>query len=103
MNDVKSQFVLFLNAVSEMKVAYISEKYSNLDAPVMSYSEGRKYYKIINNENDRQNVWGFVSKENGDILKAASWAAPAKHARGNIFDDGLGMSNVGPYGPCYLK
>jgi hypothetical protein len=49
--------------------------------------EGRKYYKVI----DRNSVHSFICKEDmgrfkrGDILKAASWAAPAKNfARGNI-------------------
>lgn len=57
----------------------------------LSYTDGQKYIKII-----RENsVWGFVVKvaddkfKAGDILKAASWAAPAKNkARGNIFNDG---------------
>lgn len=50
--------------------------------------EGKKYIKIIT----RNSVWGFVVKEaegkfnRGDILKAASWAAPAKNfSRGNVF------------------
>jgi hypothetical protein len=38
----------------------------------------------------------------GDVLKAASYKKPAKHARGNIFDDDNGLKNVGPYGPAYL-
>lgn len=49
--------------------------------------EGRKYYKVI----ERNSVHSFICKEDmgrfkrGDILKAASWAAPAKNfARGNI-------------------
>ena len=49
--------------------------------------EGRKYYKVI----ERNSVHSFICKEDmgrfkrGDILKAASWNAPAKNfARGNI-------------------
>ena len=49
--------------------------------------EGRKYYKVI----ERNSVHSFICKEDmgrfkrGDILKAASWASPAKNfARGNI-------------------
>jgi hypothetical protein len=38
----------------------------------------------------------------GDILKAASWKAPAKHARGNVFDGNWGIGSVGVYGPAYL-
>ena len=53
---------------------------------------GRKFIKIIRDTS----VWGFVAKSDGihkgvpmkmgDVLKAASWRAPAKHTRGNIYD-----------------
>jgi hypothetical protein len=45
----------------------------------------------------------FVDIATGDVLKPASWAAPAKHARGNIFDEHNGLGSMGPYGPAYLK
>ena len=54
---------------------------------------GRKFIKIIRDTS----VWGFVAKadgthkgvpmKRGDVLKAAGWASPAKHTRGNIFDN----------------
>ena len=54
---------------------------------------GRKFIKIIRDNS----VWGFVAKADGthmgvpmkmgDVLKAASYNAPAKHTRGNIFDN----------------
>jgi hypothetical protein len=53
--------------------------------------------------------WGFISRvdgdlkgspiKKGDLLKAATWKAPAKHARGNITD---GTARYGVYGPEYL-
>lgn len=39
----------------------------------------------------------------GDIFKPASWKAPAKHARGNIFNQDNGLTRMGPNGPAYLK
>jgi len=33
-------------------------------------------------------------------LKAATWKAPAKHARGNIID---GTAQYSEYGPSYIK
>tara|TARA_B110000238_G_scaffold143741_1_gene155038 strand:- start:590 stop:733 length:144 start_codon:yes stop_codon:yes gene_type:complete len=36
----------------------------------------------------------------GDLLKPASWSAPAKHARGNILN---GSASYDSYGPNYLK
>ena len=53
---------------------------------------GKKYTKILQGNS----VWGFVANgdgvlkgipyKKGDVFKAAGWAAPAKWARGNIFD-----------------
>lgn len=45
----------------------------------------------------------FVDKTNGDVLKPASWKAPAKGARGNIFDADGGLGRMGPYGPAYNR
>ena len=59
----------------------------------ISLKPGRKFIKVIRDNS----VWGFVAKKDGehkglpmksgDVLKAAGWSAPAKHTRGNIFDD----------------
>ena len=70
-------------------------------------SEGKKYIKIIRNDNQRM-VWGFIVNSDsdqkfkrGDILKAAGWAAPARNkARGNVFED---LSWVRWTGPDYLR
>ena len=74
--------------------------------------EGRKYLKIIKDDG-QQMVWGFIVKEDeepkagshpfkaGDILKAASWAAPARNKpRGNIIQGDF--SWVRWTGPEYL-
>jgi hypothetical protein len=37
------------------------------------------------------------------VLKPAGWKTPAKHARGNIFDDRNGLKHMGMYGPAYLR
>lgn len=65
----------------------------------LSVKSGRKYIKLIHNHS----VWAFVNKENSDILKPASWAAPAKHARGNINDDFNGMGGITVHGPAYMR
>ena len=62
--------------------------------------EGSKYIKIVK----QGSVWGFIVKTDkdkkfrrGDILKAASWAAPARNkARGNILDGGYQINWTGP-------
>ena len=70
----------------------------------IEYSVGKKYIKIIT----RNSVWGFIVNTDsdkkfrkGDILKAVSWAAPARnHARGNILDGGYTIQWTGP---LYMK
>tara|TARA_Y100000992_G_scaffold120750_1_gene79112 strand:+ start:79 stop:456 length:378 start_codon:yes stop_codon:yes gene_type:complete len=72
----------------------------------LKINPGRKFDKII----EKNRVWGFVAKTDGilkgipyfkgDVFKAASWRAPAKHVRGSIFD-----TNTDWYswtGPNYL-
>lgn len=68
----------------------------------LSVEEGKKYIKIVSGGS----VWGFIVKatdskfKSGDILKAASWASPAKNAaRGNVFD-GYSIAWTGPH---YLR
>ena len=68
---------------------------------------GRKFVKVI--EGNR--VWGFISRVDGvhkgapikvgDIMKAAGWAAAAKHSRGSIFDKDFHKS-FSWTGPNYL-
>ena len=73
----------------------------------LKINNGRKFLKII--EGNR--VWGFVSLVDGehngapikvgDIMKAAGWAAAAKHSRGSIFDKEFHKS-FSWTGPNYL-
>ena len=63
---------------------------------------GRKYTKVLQGSS----VWGFIANSDGvlkgipyktcDVFKAAGWAAPAKWARGNIFDGGKFYQWTGP-------
>ena len=65
---------------------------SGIERVNITIKPGRKFIKIIRDNS----VWGFVAKADGmnkgvpmkmgDVLKAAGWASPAKHTRGNIFD-----------------
>ena len=65
--------------------------------------KGVKYARIVSEHGGSRSVHCFVNRENGDVLKAATWAAPAKHARGNIFDEHNGLKNMRWTGPAYLR
>ena len=64
----------------------------------LSLKPGRKFIKVV----EGTRVWGFIAKVDGthkgvpmlkgDILKAATWRAPAKHSRGSIFDSEMHKS-----------
>ncbi len=48
-------------------------------------------------------VYAFVELATGDIFKPASYKAPAKHPRGNIYAEDGGMGCMSHYGPAYLR
>jgi len=73
---------------------------------VLSIAKGRRYDKIVKADMNRpdnpsHSVYGFIDKTNGNILKAESWRKPAKHSRGNIYEDDR-MQFIGVYGPYYM-
>ena len=96
----------FIDEVNTKRLNY----YTTADM-VNQYQElvveiGNKYIRLWTGNT----CWGFISRvdgdlkgspiKKGDLLKAATWKAPAKHARGNIID---GTAQYGVYGPEYLK
>jgi len=101
-NPIVKNFLVKVNA--ERK-----EYYEKADMP-NQYQEltveiGNKFIRLWQGTG----CWGFISRvdgdlkgsliKKGDLLKAATWKAPAKHARGNIID---GTARYGVYGPEYL-
>ena len=48
---------------------------------------GRKYYKLVHRDRNQRSVHCFIDKTTGDVLKPASWSAPAKGSRFNLLND----------------
>lgn len=68
------------------------------------YTSGGKYFKIVQGlEGKGKSVIAFVDKQTGDIYKAAGWAKPAKHARGNVLDDSGGADAFDGWGTTYIS
>jgi len=95
----------FVAKVQSSGNAYTKKNYSNLVPDVYSVMYGQKFARVVRNggDNSSRSVHCFVDLNNGDIYKAATWAAPAKHVRGNIMSADLGMSCMTPYGVVYLR
>ncbi len=96
----KNSTIDFWDAVTNLLVG-IKEDYANWtnwEEGIQRFNDeldvksGRKYTKIMKGTS----VWGFIANSDGelkgiphkkgDVFKAASWRAPAKWARGNIYD-----------------
>ena len=69
----------------------------------LSIEPGSKYARVVISDCSSRSCYCFIDLTNGDILKSASWKAPAKHARGNIFTYQKVDECVGPHGANYLK
>ena len=69
----------------------------HVNGPILVIEKGKRYAKIVatDDRRDQRSVWGFIDLTNGDVLKAASWKAPAKNfARGNLADDEFGLGRA---------
>ena len=54
-------------------------------APTFTANMGKKYFKIVTDNGTQRSVHCFVDLE-GNVYKAASWAAPAKGVRYNLYN-----------------
>lgn len=64
---------------------------------------GKRYIKLANIESrdgdiTTRSVHSFVEVATGDIFFPAGWKSPAKHARGNIYDEDAGRSSMTLFG-----
>ena len=56
---------------------------------VFTITNGRKYAKVVSSDTSgNQNfVFCFIDRKTGNVYKAATWKAPAKHVRYTITDE----------------
>lgn len=111
-NTDTPQFVAFAAACNKLVEDHRAQNYPRLPKENIVPEFGTRYIRMsrvsenvdpVTKKPIVHSAWAFVDRTNGDVLKPATWRAPAKHARGNIFDDKGGMGSMGPYGPAYLR
>jgi len=100
--NITEQIETFRAALEKMLVQHHAERFAVLPPPSVEISIGKRFARIIKKDGSNVSAYGFIDLSNGDLLKAASWKAPAMHARGNIFNQDM-LSGCGPYGMAYLK
>ncbi len=108
MAHLKEEINNFVCLVQEIVNEHYDSRFPGLPVPNITAKFGRKYAKIIRECSNgalgrtQKSVYAFVDAHTGDIYKAASWKAPAKHIRASIFDADGGKSVCGPYSIAYL-
>lgn len=79
------------------KFVIITRHDQNLEGAVSNSGSAHAFVALSDNQTV---ALGAIKR--GDVMKPASYKAPAKHARGNIFDAKNGLGSMGQYGPAYL-
>jgi hypothetical protein len=99
------QFQTWLIGANKVVEDHRQLQFPGLAKEILVPNEGGRYIKIlrIRENQEGRSAFAFIDRVNGDVLKAASWAAPAKHSRGNLFSPDNGLGCVGPYGIAYLR
>lgn len=93
-----SEFLDYLNETLPKKRGFTESAPFKFTAMV-----GKKYVRIVEAYNESRSVYCFLDLD-GNILKAASWKAPAKGKRGSVFDSNYSYGKgLGAYGAAYFR
>jgi hypothetical protein len=97
-NPIVSNFVDDVNGTIR---TYYAQHLTNLTPEELTVDVGIKFIRLWAGTR----CWGFISRidgdhkgvpiKRGDLLKPATWKAPAKHARGNIADGTAKWTYIG--------
>ena len=95
----------YIKRVKKAYDARMKKEFPNNPLDTFSFTKGKRYWRVVakNAGHGGKHVHSFLDTTTGDVLKAAGWSKPAKHARGNIYKPDYGMGGVGDYGAKYLR
>lgn len=93
---------------------YMAANFPTNPLEVIDAREGQRYIKLVRTYKHREPLTGiekaitssvhaFLDRTNGDVLKPATFNAPAKGARGNVLQPDNGLKCMTQYGPCYMR
>jgi hypothetical protein len=93
------EFVSWLAGATKLHVDYMATNFPNNPKEAITHNNGKRYIRVMRGGS----AHAFIDRVNGDVLKPATWSAPAKGARGNIFDTSNGLAHMSAYGPAYKR
>lgn len=100
----------FVELLQKNTNEYFAKHYPRLVAPTFTANMGKKYFRIVT-DTGRYDYRGAIQRSvhcfvdlQGNVYKAAGWAAPAKGVRYNLFnaDDMLNLRTVAAHHSSYL-
>lgn len=94
MINFEPAFALFLSEAQRLGAEDYAHFAKSGWGTTLVAERGKRFIRIVAEGNGQRSAWAFVDTTNGDVLKAAGWKAPAKGARGNIFDSKNGCGRV---------
>ena len=84
--DFHDHINIWLDAL-EVKAKRHQKTYGDEQTVYYLFKENKKYYKITQVWEGVESIHAFVDKNSGDIYKPASYSAPYKDTRYNLFND----------------
>ena len=102
--DFDTALNAFMQHITDVKEVDRLANFRSLPPTVYTTEPGKKNIRIVDQREDGsgRTVFCFIRIEDGAVLKAAGWKAPAKHPRGTIFTTNPAEYGVGLYGANYL-
>ena len=84
-NEIQLNVRKYTLMLCDALVDNFKQSHPNSDPYKFYIESGRKYHKIVmETESQSRSVHAFVDKKTGEVYKAASFKAPAKHVRFNL-------------------
>ena len=87
-NELATALIGLKDVIMADYAKFLKEIDGSKDKFGIEFEAGSKYVKVVSiSGGGSRSVHCFVEKANGNILRAASWKAPARNfVRGNVYD-----------------
>ena len=106
MHYLQKQLDDFVGEIETLVHNHYKNNFPSLTLPEIGVDNGSKYWRIWKADGSSKSVFGFVRKDDGAILKAATWKAPQTKTktavRGYLTDEDR-INTCTAYGIVYAR